>query len=90
MVEQAVDNLEQEMKELIAGAIGREVSELKRDANFWQDLEVDSIKAIEITVAIERKYKISIRDEEIPKISTIGHAVEAVREALKKKECASA
>ena len=85
MAEQTAGNLEQELKELIAGAIGREVAELKRDANFWQDLEVDSIKAIEITVAIERKYKISIRDEEIPKISTIGQAVEAVREALKKK-----
>lgn len=85
MTDQTADNLEQEMKELIAGAIGRDAAELKTDANFWEDLEVDSIKAIEITVAIERKYKISIRDEEIPKISTIGQAVEAVKEALKKK-----
>lgn len=85
MAEQSADNLEQELKELIAGVIGREVGELKTDANFWKDLEVDSIKAIEITVAIERKYKISIRDEQIPTISTIGQAVEAVRDALRKK-----
>ena len=29
-------------------------------------LEVDSIKAIEITVAIEKKFKISVRDEDVP------------------------
>lgn len=86
MADQAADNLEQELKELIAGVIGREVAELKTDANFWQDLEVDSIKAIEITVAIERQYKIRIRDEQIPTISTIGQAIQAVRDALKKKE----
>jgi len=79
------DNLEQELKELVAGVIGRDVEDLKTDTNFWKDLEVDSIKAIEITVAIERKYKIRIRDEQIPQIATIGQAVEAVREALKKK-----
>lgn len=86
MADQAADNLEQELKELIAGVIGREVAELKTDANFWQDLEVDSIKAIEITVAIERQYKISIRDEQIPTISTVGQAIQAVRDALKRKE----
>lgn len=79
------NNLEQELKELISGVTGRGVEELKTNANFWQDLGVDSIKAIEITVAIERKYKIRIRDEQIPKISTIGQAVEAVKDALNKK-----
>lgn len=85
---ETADNLEQDLKQLIADTIGREAAEIKTDANFWKDLEVDSIKAIEITVAIERKYKISIRDEDIPAISTIGQAVEAVRAAIKRKESA--
>ncbi|MCX5709260.1 MAG: acyl carrier protein [Candidatus Omnitrophica bacterium] len=78
-------NLEQEVKELIAGVIGREPEELKLETNFWKDLGVDSIKAIEITVAIERKFKVSVRDEEIPKITTVGQAVAVIKGALEKK-----
>ncbi len=85
MASNAPDNLEQEIKQVISDVIGRTIEELKPEANFWQDLGVDSIKAIEITVAIERKYKIRVRDEQIPKITTVGQAVDVVREALKKK-----
>jgi len=42
------------------------------------ELEIDSIKAIEIIVAIEKKYKISIRDEDVPKITTVKEAIELV------------
>ena len=80
-----MDNLEQDLINLIAGVIGREPQEIKPDANFWTDLGVDSIKAIEITVAIERQYKISVRDEQIPQIMTVAQAVQVVKEALKKK-----
>lgn len=86
MASNVSDNVEQEIKQLIADVIGRTPEELKPEANFWQDLGVDSIKAIEITVAIEKKYKIRVRDEEIPKITTVGQAVEVVRDALKKKQ----
>ena len=79
------ENFEQEIKEIISNATGIDVEKLKNDANFWEDLGVDSIKAIEITVAIERKYKIRIRDEQVPEISTVGKAVEVVKEALEKK-----
>jgi acyl carrier protein len=79
------NELEQDLKQLVADVIGRDVSELKTDTNFWNDLGVDSIKAIEITVAIERKFKVSIRDSEIPKITNIGQAVEVIQQALEKK-----
>ena len=78
-------NLEQEIKIIIANVIGRSPEELKPDTDFWKDLGVDSIKAIEITVAIERQYKISIRDEQIPKILNVGEAIAVVKQALEKK-----
>jgi len=78
-------NIEQEVKQLIANVIGREPDELKPETNFWTDLGVDSIKAIEITVALERQFKISVRDEQIPKIATVGDAINLVQQALDKK-----
>ena len=79
------ENLEQEIKEIISNATGIEIEKLKNDANFWDDLGVDSIKAIEITVAIERKYKIRIKDDQVPEISNVGKAVEVVKGSLEKK-----
>ncbi len=79
------ENLEKEMKQLIADISGRRIEELKLDASFLEDLGIDSIKAIESTVAIEKKYKIRIKDEQVPQITTIAKAIEVVREALSKK-----
>ncbi len=78
-------NIEQELRQLIADVIGRSPEELKPETDFWKDLGVDSIKAIEVTVAIERHFKIAIRDEQIPKITNFGLAVNVVKQALEKK-----
>ncbi|MFH1094311.1 MAG: acyl carrier protein, partial [Candidatus Omnitrophota bacterium] len=74
----AQTGLETEMKELIAEVSGREVEEIKLGANFWEDLGIDSIKAIEITVAIEKKYKIRVKDEQVAEITTVAKAIEVV------------
>ncbi len=79
------DNLENELKQLIALTIGISPEELEITTNFWSDLGVDSIKAIAITVAIERRYKVTVRDEQIPQITTVGQVIEIVKDALKKK-----
>ena len=59
-----------------------EEEEITPETNFFKDLEIDSIKAIEITVAIEKRFKISVRDEDVPKITTVKQAVEMVNSLL--------
>jgi acyl carrier protein len=76
------DDIEKEIVSIIAEVSGFDEEEIKPDSNFFDDLEIDSIKAIEITVAIEKKYKISVRDEDVPNITTVKHAVDMVRAAL--------
>ena len=85
MAEKIPENLEQEIKELISNVTGIDTAEIKSDTNFWEDLGVDSIKAIEITVAIERKYKVRVRDEQVAQITTVEQAAKVVKEALEKK-----
>jgi acyl carrier protein len=41
---------------------------LTDDAKFVQDLGVDSMMALEIVASIEKKYKVTVAEEEIPKI----------------------
>jgi acyl carrier protein len=71
-------NVEQEIISIISDVSGFDIEEIKPDTNLQNELEIDSIKAIEITVAIEKKFKISIRDEDVPNITTLKQAVELV------------
>jgi len=77
--------LENEIKEIISDVSGFDLEEIKPETNLTNELEIDSIKAIEITVAIEKKYKISVRDEDVPKIVTLTDAVELVYGMLNQK-----
>jgi acyl carrier protein len=77
-----IKSIEQEIVALISDITSIDESEITPETNFVTDLEIDSIKTIEITVAIEKKFKISIRDEDVRKISTVQHAFDIVNVAL--------
>ena len=80
-----VENVEKEIVAIISDVSGLDAEDITPEKNFFKDLEVDSIKAIEITVAIEKKFKVSIRDEDVPKITTVKEAVELVNGLLNQK-----
>ena len=84
----STNNVEQEIISIISDVSGFDEEEIKPDTNFFQDLEIDSIKAIEITVAIEKKFKISVRDEDVPNITTLKQAVELVNTLINQKDTA--
>jgi acyl carrier protein len=82
--------VEKDIISIIADVSGFEEEEISIETNFVKDLEIDSIKTIEITVAIEKKFKISVRDEEVPKITTVKHAVDLVNKLVTKGQAANA
>jgi len=77
-----VENVGKTIISIISDISGFDEDEITPEKNFFRDLEIDSIKAIEITVAIEKKFKVSIRDEDVPKITTVEEAVELVNKLL--------
>jgi acyl carrier protein len=80
-----VDNVEKEIVSIISDVSGFDEEEIKLDTKLAEELEIDSIKAIEITVAIEKKFKISVRDEDVPKIMTVRDALDIVNSLLAEK-----
>lgn len=80
------NNIEQEIISIISDVSGFEPEEIKPDTNLQNELEIDSIKAIEITVAIEKKFKIQVRDEDVPNITTLRQAVELVNTLISQKD----
>lgn len=75
--------IEKELKILLLKIIDVEPEDLKPQAHFFKDLGVDSIKAIEITVAIEKYFKISVGEEDIANVTNLEKATEVVYKTLK-------
>ena len=82
-------NIEKEIISILSEISGVDESDIKPETDLAKDLDIDSIKAIEITVAIEKKFKISVRDEDVPKIMTLRQAVELVGQLLAQKNTAN-
>ena len=74
--------IEEELKSLLLKIIDVEPEDLKPNAHFFKDLGVDSIKAIEIAVAIEKHFKVSIPEESIINVTTLAKAAEVIHQAL--------
>ncbi len=76
------ETVEKEIISIISEVSSFDEEEITPETNLADDLEVDSIKAIEITVALEKKFKISVRDEDVPNITTVSQAVDMVNKLL--------
>ena len=67
---------EEEIKNLVSEIIEVPFEKLDSDADLFKDLNVDSLKAIEIVAAFEKKYRIIIPENEIPNIRTLGQIID--------------
>ena len=55
-----MQDIEVEVKNIIAEITEKEPEEIRPDSRFLEDLGMDSMMALEILAAIEKKYKITI------------------------------
>ncbi len=82
-----VRNNFEEIKKAVKVMVSRitEISEdkLTAEAKFVEDLGVDSMMALEIVAAIEKKYKIAITEEDIPKIRSLNDVYELLQKQIK-------
>jgi len=81
-----IDNVEKEIISIISDISEVDKEEINLDSNLAKDLGINSIKAIEIVVAVEKKYKVSIRDEDVPKVTTVKQIVELTKELMKQQK----
>ncbi len=78
-----LETLEKDIKTLIADIIEMDPNAIDSDAHLVEDLGMDSMMALEILAAIEKKYKIRIPEDELPKITTLNGAIELAKKYVK-------
>jgi acyl carrier protein len=72
------DQVRAEVKKLIADITEREVEEINEKASFSEELGIDSLTGMEVMLAIDKKFKTDIPEEEFAKIKNVDDIVEIV------------
>ncbi len=80
----SVENLEKDITAIVAEVTELDESEIweKRDADFFKDLEIDSLLALEILALIEKKFKVQIPEEKLVDITSLNATIEMTRSTL--------
>lgn len=63
------------VKEVIIDQLNVEEDDVSEDASFIDDLNADSLDIVELVMALEEQFGISIPDEDAEGIKTVGDAV---------------
>ncbi len=72
------DVLEKELRVLIAEIVEIDEDKITAEASFVEDLGMDSMMALEILAAMEKKYKLQIPEENLTKMTNLNQTVEIV------------
>ena len=60
------------IKEIVADALGTEVSTLTAETSFKEDLGADSLDLFEMVMTLEEEFDVEIPSEDLEEIKTIG------------------
>ena len=75
-------NLEKEITSIVATIIQAKENEIRKDASFFDEYGVDSLRTLEILAEIENKYQITIEPEKLVEMTCLEKVISITRECL--------
>lgn len=79
-----MDNVEEQLKKIVANQLGRGIEELDINNELINDLGGDSLDAVEITLSIEESFNIKIQDAEYVNLKTLREYADLIKTKLEK------
>ena len=83
------DTIRSEIKKMIARVTEREPEEIPDTAHYLDELEIDSLMAMELMIAIDRKFQIDVPEEEFRTAVNVDESVKMVEAHLTAKSVAA-
>ena len=71
--------LEDKIINIISDQLGMGTEEIQTEARFMEDLGADSLDLVELVMAMEDEFGISIPDDKIEEIKTVREAIDYIR-----------
>ena len=62
----------EEMKKIVVDTLSCDEDKVTMEASLTEDLEADSLDAVELNMALEEAWGVSIPDEELANLKTVG------------------
>ncbi|MCX7843393.1 MAG: acyl carrier protein [Clostridia bacterium] len=69
----------EKVKKIIVEQLGVEEDDIAMESSFIDDLGADSLDIVELIMALEEEFDLEIPDSEAEKITTVGDAVEYIK-----------
>lgn len=79
------DNLEKEIRSMVAEILEIDETKIIPEARFVEELGMDSMMALEILASVEKKYKIKIPEEYLTKVTSLKSMVDIAKKIMDKK-----
>ena len=76
------EELFESIKSMIVDQLGVEEDKITMDSSFVDDLNADSLDMVELVMAMEQEFDISVPDEVAEKVGTVGDAVEFIKSSI--------
>lgn len=73
-------NVNDKVIQIVCEQMGLDRTEISRDSNFINDLGADCLDLFELVMECEDEFEISIPDEDGEKITTVGQAIDYIKE----------
>ena len=73
------DSIFDSVKGILVEQLGVEAENIALESSFIDDLNADSLDIVELVMALEQEFGVSIPDEDAERIKTVGDAVEFIR-----------
>ncbi len=70
----------EKIRSVIVDQLGVDESQVTMDASFVDDLGADSLDVVDLIMGLEQEFDIEIPDEDAEQISTVGDAVNYIKE----------
>jgi acyl carrier protein len=70
------------LAEIVEEVAGVPAGDVQMDKSFTDDLDVDSLSMVEVVVAAEEKFGVSIPDDDVKNLVTVGDAVNYIVGAM--------
>ncbi len=69
------EQIRTDLADIVNEVAGVPADDVQMDKSFVDDLDVDSLSMVEVVVAAEEKFGVTIPDDEVKNLATVGDAV---------------
>lgn len=71
-----------EIRDVAVEILGVDADQVTESARFKEDLEADSLDLVELVMGLEERFDISVPEEDLEGVDTVGKAVDLVLEKV--------